>query len=58
MIIHETSIVHSSSKIDDSVEIGPFCIVGENVEIKKDTKLISHVAVSYTHLTLPTIYSV
>ena len=33
MIIHETSIVHPSSKIDDSVEIGPFCIVGENVEI-------------------------
>lgn len=45
MIIHETSIVHSSSKIDDSVEIGPFCIVGENVEIKKDTKLISHVVI-------------
>ena len=34
MIIHETSIVHPSSKIDDSVEIGPFCIVGENVEIR------------------------
>ena len=32
MIIHETSIVHPSSKLDDSVEIGPFCIVGENVE--------------------------
>ena len=45
MIIHETSIVHPSSKIDDSVEIGPFCIVGENVEIKKDTKLISHVVI-------------
>lgn len=45
MIIHETSIVHPSSKIDDSVEIGPFCIVGENVEIKKDTKLLSHVVI-------------
>ena len=45
MIIHETSNVHPSSKIDDSVEIGPFCIVGENVEIKKDTKLISHVVI-------------
>ena len=57
MIIHKTSIVHPSSKIDDSVEIGPFCIVGENVEIKKGTKLLSHIvikAVSYTHLTLPT----
>ena len=45
MIIHETSIVHPSSKIDDSVEIGPFCIVGENVEIKKGTKLLSHVVI-------------
>ena len=31
------------SKIDDSVEIGPFCIIDEDVEIKKGTKLLSHV---------------
>tara|TARA_B100001109_G_scaffold30687_1_gene24146 strand:- start:11415 stop:12191 length:777 start_codon:yes stop_codon:yes gene_type:complete len=45
MIIHETAIVHPSSKIDDSVEIGPFCIIGEDVEIKQGTKLLSHVVI-------------
>ena len=70
MNIHETSIVHPSSHIDESVEIGPFCIIGKDVEIKKGTKLLSHVVikgptsigtnntVSYTHLTLPTILRV
>ena len=43
MKIHETSIIHPSSKIDDSVEIGPYCIIGEDVEIKEGTKLLSHV---------------
>ena len=43
MSIHTSSIIHPSAKIDNSVEIGPFCIIGENVEIKKGTKLISHV---------------
>ena len=33
MKVHPTSIIHPKSKIDDSVEIGPFCIVGEDVEI-------------------------
>ena len=43
MKAHPTSIIHPKSKIDDSVEIGPFCIVGEDVEIKKGSKLLSHV---------------
>ena len=43
MKVDPTSIIHPSSKIDDSVEIGPFCIIGEDVEIKKGTKLLSHV---------------
>ena len=43
MKVDRTSIIHPSSKIDDSVEIGPFCIIGEDVEIKKGTKLLSHV---------------
>mgnify|MGYP003312873200 FL=1 len=43
MKVHPTSIIHPKSKIDDSVEIGPFCIVGEDVEIKKGSKLLSHV---------------
>ena len=43
MKIHSTAIIHEKSKIDDSVEIGPFCIIDEDVEIKKGTKLLSHV---------------
>ena len=43
MKAHPTSIIHPKSKIDDSVEIGPFCIVGEDVEIKKGSKLLSHI---------------
>jgi len=43
MNIHSSSIIHPSSKIDESVEIGPFCIIGEDVEIKKGSKLLSHV---------------
>ena len=43
MKVHPTSIIHPKSKIDNSVEIGPFCIVGEDVEIKKGSKLLSHI---------------
>ena len=43
MKIHPTAINHPKTKIDESVEIGPFCIIGEDVEIKKGSKLLSHV---------------
>ena len=43
MKIHPTAIISEKSKIDNSVEIGPFCIIDEDVEIKKGTKLLSHV---------------
>ena len=43
MSIHSSSIIHPSSVIDESVHIGPFCIIGEDVEIKKGSKLLSHV---------------
>ena len=38
MKIHPTSIIHDNSKIDDSVEIGPFCIIGDGVKIGKNNK--------------------
>ena len=43
MKIHPTAIISEKSKIDNSVEVGPFCIIDEDVEIKKGTKLLSHV---------------
>ncbi|MDR3326185.1 MAG: acyl-ACP--UDP-N-acetylglucosamine O-acyltransferase [Rhodospirillaceae bacterium] len=43
--IHPTAIVAPGACIDDSAEIGPYCIIGENVEIATNVRLISHVVV-------------
>ncbi len=45
MAIHETSIIESSAKIHDSVEIGPYCYIGKDVEIDSGSKLLSHVVI-------------
>ena len=42
-MIHKTAIVDSKAKISDNVDIGPFCIVGPEVEIGKNSILYSHV---------------
>ncbi len=44
-MIHPTSIIDSKSKISDSVEIGPYCIIGPNVEIRENSKLHSHISI-------------
>jgi UDP-N-acetylglucosamine acyltransferase len=41
--IHPSAIISSHAEIGDDVVIGPFCIVGEGVHIKKGSKLISNV---------------
>jgi UDP-N-acetylglucosamine acyltransferase len=41
--IHPTAIVHAKAQLASGVKIGPYCIVGENVQIGKDTILESHV---------------
>lgn len=43
--IHPSSIVEEGAKIGENVVIGPFCIVGADVEIGKGTVLHSHVVV-------------
>ena len=45
MSIHSTSIIHDSAVIHDSVEIGPFCFIGEDVEIAEGCSLLSHVVI-------------
>ena len=42
-MIHNTSIISRKAKIDNNVKIGPYCIIGDNVEISKDTELISNI---------------
>ena len=43
MAIHPTAIVHPQAHIADSVEIGPYCIVGANVSVGARTRLMAHV---------------
>jgi UDP-N-acetylglucosamine acyltransferase len=45
MAIHPTAIVDPQSKIADSAEIGPYCIIGPEVEIGAGTHLKAHVYV-------------
>lgn len=43
--IHKTAIVSPKADIGDNVFIGPFCIIGEGVVIKKGARLVSNVIV-------------
>ena len=44
-MIHPTAIVDIKSKISESVEIGPYCIIGPEVEIGSNSKLHSHISI-------------
>jgi UDP-N-acetylglucosamine acyltransferase len=46
MTIDKTAHVASSARIGEGVEIGPFCVVGPDVELKGGVRLIGHVSVS------------
>ncbi|MBC7396994.1 MAG: acyl-ACP--UDP-N-acetylglucosamine O-acyltransferase [Bdellovibrionales bacterium] len=41
--IHATAIVSVEAKLASDVEVGPFCIIGPNVQIDEGTRLLSHV---------------
>ena len=42
-MIHETAIIDPKAKISANVKIGPYCVVGPNVEIDEEVILQSHV---------------
>ena len=42
MEVHPTAIVHSRAKIAPGVKIGAYSLIGENVQIGKDTVIESH----------------
>ncbi|HJO92426.1 MAG TPA: acyl-ACP--UDP-N-acetylglucosamine O-acyltransferase [Victivallales bacterium] len=44
--IHKTAIVSEKAVLASDVEIGPYCIVEDNVEIGAGTKLLKHCCVS------------
>ena len=43
--MYKNSIISPKSNIDTSVEIGPFCIIEDNVSIDKNCKIHSHVII-------------
>ena len=45
-MIHPTAIISDSAKIADDVEIGPYSIIGDNVEIQNGTRIDSHVVIN------------
>jgi UDP-N-acetylglucosamine acyltransferase len=45
-MIHPSSIVSSNAELGNSVRVGPFCIIDDNVKISDNTELISHVSIS------------
>jgi len=42
---HPTSVVDPAARLGEGVEIGPFCVVGPEVELGDRVRLISHVSV-------------
>ena len=45
-MIHKTAIIDPRAKIASNAEIGPFCVIGPNVEIDENTIIHSHVNIS------------
>ncbi len=44
-MIHSSSVISKSAQIHNSTEIGPFCVIGDNVKIGMNNKLLSHVSI-------------
>lgn len=43
--IHPTAVVASGAQLGERVEIGPYCVIGAEVVLGDDVKLLSHVVV-------------
>ena len=45
-MIHKTAIIDSEAKIAENVQIGPYTVIGPNVEIGQGTVIQSHVNIT------------
>ena len=43
MAIHPTAVIDSAARVHETADVGPFCVVGADVEIGARTKLLAHV---------------
>ena len=46
MMISDKAIIDKNSKINSSVEVGPFSIIGKEVKIGSNVKILSHVVIN------------
>jgi len=44
-MIHSTAVIHPKARVGDGCEIGPYCVIGEHVELGAGCKLHSHVVI-------------
>jgi UDP-N-acetylglucosamine acyltransferase len=44
-LIDRTAIIHKNAEVDESVHVGPYCVIEEKVRIGKGTRLLSHVVI-------------
>ena len=44
-MIHPSAVVSNNAEIDETTNIGPFCIIGDGVKIGKNNNLISHISI-------------
>jgi UDP-N-acetylglucosamine acyltransferase len=44
--LHPTAIVDSAATLAEDVQIGPYCVIGPQVEIGKGSRLLSHVTIA------------
>lgn len=44
-MIHSSAIIHPKARVGDGCEIGPYCVIGEHVELGAGCKLHSHVVI-------------
>ena len=44
--VDSTARVADGARLADDVEVGPYCVVGPQVELRSGVRLISHVSVS------------
>ncbi len=43
--IHSTAIIAKGAELDTGVKVGPYCVIGENVKIGRNTIVHSHVVI-------------
>ena len=45
-MIHKTAVIDPKAKLNNNVQVGPYCVIGPNVEIGEDTIIQSHVNIT------------